>query len=498
MKHDQDGHALRWVDFFTLNSYALGLSTAAGILTPVLMPYLVSLSAPAAQKNTYLAAVRVTGLAVAMLMQPLAGLLSDRCAARWGRRRPFITLGALGSALAVVLVGLSPRFLDTPADDFFRPAFGVSLAYAALLAGMALVNFFSNIAQGAQQALIPDIVPADRRGRASGVKATLEVMAIFLVLLAGPLVDRGRIIPVVAIIIAAYLITMLVTDLCVKEIPLAKSPPGGLREPALRLVALTVIFVGVTQAAVWLVRFSSGRVNGLEVSHAARILLLGLAGLAAMAGAIVVGVYLGAWVGIGAEARRQRSFIWWIVNRLLFLAGVGSIQGFTQYYLRDVIHAANPASATAGLLAVVGFFIVPAALGGGVLADRFGRKRMAGLAGFTAAGGALFLLFARSMPLAMVGGAVIGLGAGVFLATSWALGADLAPPAEAGRYLGISNLAGAGAGIVGAGIGGPLADFFNGVQPGLGYPVIFAIYAALLLLSALALTRIQTGGNGRN
>ena len=67
---------------------------------------------------------------------------------------------------------------------------------------------------------------------------------------------------------------------------------------------------------------------------------------------------------------------------------------------------------------------------------------------------------------------------------------SLAPPDQAGRYLGISNLAGAGAGIVGAGIGGPLADFFNRLGPGLGYLVIFALYGALFLLSVAALARV--------
>jgi hypothetical protein len=32
---------------------------------------------------------------------------------------------------------------------------------------------------------------------------------------------------------------------------------------------------------------------------------------------------------------------------------------------------------------------------------------------------------------------------------------------EAGRFLGISNLAGAGAGAIGTYIGGPIADFFT-------------------------------------
>jgi MFS family permease len=104
------------------------------------------------------------------------------------------------------------------------------------------------------------------------------------------------------------------------------------------------------------------------------------------------------------------------------------------------------------------------------------------------------------MSLVLVGGSILGIGAGTFMATNWALGTDLVPPQEAGRYLGISNLAGAGAGIVGAGIGGPMADFFNRLQPGLGYLVIFAVYGGLFFLSIAALTRVRTpvpGEGGR-
>ena len=101
------------------------------------------------------------------------------------------------------------------------------------------------------------------------------------------------------------------------------------------------------------------------------------------------------------------------------------------------------------------------------------------------------LLLARDMPMVIVAGSIMGVGAGIFLATNWALGTDLAPPEEAGRYLGISNLAGAGAGIVGVGIGGPMADFFNALRPGLGYSVILVVYRALFLLSVAALTRVK-------
>ncbi len=170
---------------------------------------------------------------------------------------------------------------------------------------------------------------------------------------------------------------------------------------------------------------------------------------------------------------------------------MGSIQGFAQFYLADVLHIPNAATMTTVLLAVVAVFLIGSALGGGYLADRVGRKRLVALAGLIAAAGTFLLLFSTNIPMVIVSGSIIGLGAGTFMATNWALGTDLAPSKEAGRYLGISNLAGAGAGIVGAGIGGPMADFFNGLRPGLGYLVIFGLYGSLFLLSVVTLTQVR-------
>jgi MFS family permease len=91
-------------------------------------------------------------------------------------------------------------------------------------------------------------------------------------------------------------------------------------------------------------------------------------------------------------------------------------------------------------------------------------------------------------------GGVIGLGTGLFMTANWALGTDLVPAEEAGRYLGISNLAGAGAGMIGKGIGGPIADYLNGYQPGMGYFAIFASYAVLFALSAVSLIWVKKAG----
>jgi len=86
---------------------------------------------------------------------------------------------------------------------------------------------------------------------------------------------------------------------------------------------------------------------------------------------------------------------------------------------------------------------------------------------------------------------VLGLAVGSFTASNWALGTNLVPQEEAGRYLGVSNLAGAGAGMVGSGIGGPVADLLNGYAPGVGYFALFAAYAVLFALSVVTLRWVR-------
>lgn len=476
---------LKWYDHLLINSYWLGINISTGTITPILLPYLVLLFMPPEEKNTHLATVRVIGLAVAMFVQPLAGMFSDRSTAKMGRRRPFILASALLSVLFLIIIGTSPLFNDTPGIGRWP------LSFIALLIGTVLIQFSSNLGHGALQGVIPDIVPEGQRGRASGVKAVLELLPVFFVIFIGPLVDHGKIPLVVGIIAAGFLITMSITMFFVKETPLQRKPSGTIREPIIRLLALTAIFVSVTQLATLGVRTASGLANQLSASLPQQVLLVGFKGLAAMVGAIMIGVYAGAWIGIGKSASTQKAFIWWVINRLLFLAAVGSIQGFAQFFLKDVLRMENAATMTTILLAVVAVFLIPSAIVGGYLADRIGRKRLIGLSGVVAAGGTLLLMFSGTFPLVIISGCIIGLATGTFMATNWALGTDLAPKADAGKYLGISNLAGAGAGIVGAGIGGPLADFFNQIQPGLGYIIIFAIYAGLFLLSTVALVKID-------
>ena len=461
---------LRAIDYITVNIYWLGLNFVTGGLTPIILPYLVQQFVPEVLKNTYYGGLRTAGLIVAILVQPLAGMLSDRSTLRWGRRRPFIFLGTMLDLVFLAWIALSGN-------------------YWMLFVAVLFLQFSSNIAHGALQGLIPDLVPREQRGRASGVKAVMELLPVILLPLLGigVLVDQGRVWAAVLVIMVALFIAMILT-MMVREEPLRERPEMPIKPRVARIVLLTLIFVVATSVFGGLVGFVGAL---LKESGVLQLVAVGLAGLVAMAGAIVVGVWLSARVGIGEGAHRHSSFVWWVVNRLLFFAAVTSIQGFAQYFLQDVLEVSNPGQATAVLMAVVGVFTVIAALGSGFLADRFGRKRLLILTGIVAGAGTLLLLFSVNIFMVYFSGFLIGVATGVFVTTNWALGTDLVPPEEAGRYLGISNLAGAGAGVVGAGIGGPLADFFNMSSPGLGYLVVFAIYGVCFLLSSMTLLKVQ-------
>lgn len=459
---------LRGMQYLTINAYWLGMGFVAVSLTSVIMPYLVQQFVPEALKNTYYGGLRSAGLVVAILVQPLAGMLSDRSTLRWGRRRPFIFVGTLLDIVFLALVAVSGSFW-------------------MLLIAVLFLQFSSNIAHGAYQGLIPDLVPKDQRGKASGVMAVMQLLPVLFLPGIGVLVDQGRVELAILAVMIPLLVTMLPT-MTVREEPLRERPQTPLKPRVTRVVLLTLIFVAATTVFGGLVGFVGA---ALGEGGVLQLVAVGLAGLVAIAGAIIVGVWLSARVGIGEGVHRYPSFVWWVVNRLLFFAAVGSIQGFARFFLEDVVKVSNPGQATAVLIAVVGLCTGIAALAGGFLADRFRRKRLLMMAGLLAAGGTFLLLVSTDLCTIYLSGLIIGSATGLFVSTNWALGTDLVPPDEAGRYLGISNLAGAGAGVVGAGIGGPMADFFNMSSPGLGYLVIFSIYGVCFLLSSLTLLKIR-------
>jgi MFS family permease len=418
----------------------------------------------------------------ALLVQSLMGMLSDRSTSRWGRRRPFIFIGTLGIVATLLGVGLTVGLEG-------------ETGYWILFSIIILMMVAANTAHGAAQGLIPDLVPENRRGLYSGIKALLEVPlpVIVVSLVIGGLVTDGEILAALLVAIGMIVLAMIIT-LFAPERPLQETPPPLNITPFARLVVMTGVFT-VIILGIGLMVQQAGRLlenASLGVSLGA----MGLIGFLGMVTAMAAGVYFSVQIGVGEAARQNPSFTWWVINRLAFLIGSTNIASFALYFIQGRLglpgeQAAGP---TRWLLLIVGVFILLIAPLSGWMTDRFGRKPMVAISGLIAALGALIIVLIPSLTAIYLGGVLIGAGAGMFYTSNWALGTDLVPKREAGRYLGISNLAGAGAGAVGAYIGGPIADFFTNnapSAPGVGYVLLYSIYGLLFLASVIILQKIH-------
>jgi MFS family permease len=476
---------LRWYDFLFINLFWLGLNIRNTAVGSVFQPFLVDKYAPGDWKNTALSIMSNAGLIIAILVQPAVGLISDRSTSRFGRRRPFILAGAL-------------------LDIVFLAAIALSWNYWSLFAAVMLIQFSANISHGALQGLIPDMVPEDQRGRASAIKSIFELLPIVLVgATIAPLVGGGHLSLAFIATAAALLIFALLTVILVKEQPLKEKPQTPIWPPMIRVLGM---LAGILLGAV------AGLVGGILVGSIAGLIAwalagkdaaipvaVGVGGIIAMIMAIVIGVWAGARATIGKDTNRHSSFVWWIVNRLLFLAAITSLRSFALYFFEYSfkVTAEQATSMIGTLLLMVGIFTLISALPAGWLADRIGKKMLVGLSGILAAVGGFLLLgtiWVPNLNLIYVVGGILGIATGTFMTTNWAMGTDLVPPEEAGRYLGISNLAGAGAGLIGYGIGAPVADYLNKITPGLGYIATFAAYGVLFVLSTVSLRFIRGEG----
>lgn len=187
------------------------------------------------------------------------------------------------------------------------------------------------------------------------------------------------------------------------------------------------------------------------------------------------------------------DYAWLIAQRILFLLGVYGLQAFAQYYIQDVLGVPNATQATGQLLAAIATGVLALVLLGGWLTDRVGAKPILYVsAGTTAAGLLLFVLATGADGLALPG-AILGAGIGLFLTANWTLANRLAPAEHAGRYLGFTNIATAGAAAI-VRLQGAAIDFLNAAHPSawIGYRALFLFSGLCILLSAAVLSRIPS------
>jgi MFS family permease len=300
-----------------------------------------------------------------------------------------------------------------------------------LFVGYIGLQLSSNIAQGPLQGLLPDRVPQAQLGVASSLKTFMDMLALVIAsLLAGRMLDSVS------------------------------------RDPT----AIMLVVIGLLAVSAAITIFGVNEEPARDDEHTDWNALLGQ---------------------FKIDFDKNTSYWWLIAERALFLLGIYGVQAFAQYYLQDVLRVPDPPKQTGDLLAALTVALVLLVLIGGWLTDKYGAKRILYIATFVAAGGILLMLLAKDMRGLLIFGVVLGAGIGLFLTSNWALANSLAPEAEAGKYLGLTNLATAGSGAL-ARLEGPALDWLNAAWPGawIGYKSLFVFGGLCILLSVLLLRKI--------
>jgi len=312
--------------------------------------------------------------------------------------------------------------------------FAVALAPSLALLALAFMayEFASNTALAPWQALLPDQVAPSRRGAASGLKTMFEILAFVAGRrTAGYLIADEQILASVAIAALVFGLSMLFTTLAARE-RRAADPIGQ-----------TVGQPSTTPGAI------------------------------------------SAW---------PPGFGWWFLNRGLFWGGLIALSSFVLFYLEDVVGMsfAEASRFFGDLSLVLGLSLLAVALPAGRLSDRIGRRPLILVSCLVAILGNAVLLTARTRPTLILGGAFLGLAAGTYLASNWALATDLVPRSQAARYLGIANIATAGGSFLARFAGGALIDPINRItdSSSAGYFTLYGLTLVGFLIATLAVLRL--------
>jgi MFS family permease len=170
--------------------FAANLAVWMGFFTPIqfLLPNQIQDIVGEADKATTLGWVTGLGALAALVINPLAGALSDRTSGRFGRRHPWTLLGALTGAAGLVLLSMQATIL------------GVALCWVG-------VQICLNAMLASLTAAIPDRVPVSQRAAVSGWVGIPQPLGIVLGALLVTMLVTGTRAGYLAVAVAVVVLT---------------------------------------------------------------------------------------------------------------------------------------------------------------------------------------------------------------------------------------------------------------------------------------------------
>jgi MFS family permease len=394
--------------------YALAYASLwLALLTPAMITLALRVRQLAGSNSARpISMVLFAGAIAALVGNPIFGALSDRTRSRFGRRRPYLVGGALAGFAALALIGM---------------ASSVSM----VLVGWCLAQLAYNAVLSAMVAIVPDQIPASRRGTVVGIL--------------GVCMPVGQ-------IVGTFLVQQLAGNLI-----LALLVPGALG--LVGVLVLAVVLPDTPAPAPVVVAPAAG----VAPPRASRFDLLA-----------------------------HRDFSWAWLSRVLFVMGSVFLQAYQPFLLIDEL--GFDASQVPRLIfrstLVQAVMMVIWSLIAGRLSDRTGRRKSIAMAGSALQGLGLWLIaISHSYTTFLFGVALTGMGHGVYEGVDLALVTEVLPDRarHAAKDLGLLNITNALPQVV-----APLAaPAILALSRG-DYTLLFLVAGAVPLMGAALLSPLKS------
>ena len=385
-------------------------------LTTVLIQDQVIHLVPNETKNTAIGFAIGVGGILAVAVPPLVGAWSDRLKTRFGRRRPIMVVATALTFPGLILLMTAGNYLQ-------------------LVVGYVIVQFFFNAAQAAYAGIIPDVVPAQQFGKASGFLATMTQLGTGGGLGVTSVLGSNR---VIYLVMGAVVVLTLIPTLWAAHgegaAPVELPPSQPLSEKIREF---------------------------LRPLH-------------------------------------EGDFAWVVFTRLMISSGITAVLYYLLPFFKDVVLQGGRADTFTSIwLLVVVATAIPFGFFGGLISDRRQRRKIfVYLAGGAQAFVALVFIvfFPTAIPLVFALGVAYGVGYGLYYAVDWALACDTLPDkSKSAKDMGLFHIALTLPQAIIPFFGGRVIDYFNNhVAPNSGYRVLFSSAIVFLFLGTILVSRIKT------
>ncbi len=407
-------------------------------LLAIVIPSMVVKFLGESNKDINLALVVIWGTLAAVVINPLAGAISDYATFRMGRRRPFMIVGTALNVVVLVLFAFAPGWFSSTQ---------LLLAFIVLFLLLQITN---NVANSPWSAIIADNVPQNQRGVTAGFFGLFTLLGTAVgSVVAGIIVNKNDALPIykneivqIFLIIAAIqIIFVFYTAVTVKETPLHE-------HARFEFAPILKNFL-----------FKPSRYPDLSWVLLARLLMM-----------------MGIW-GVF-------YFLQYYFDDVLGGPGVKTIilgSNFTGELFSGTL-----------FLPILLIAALPTSLIVGWISDRYGRKVMVYISGAVMTVVCLLFILFQSQYGALIAGAFFGIGYGAYTSVDWALAADALPPTdEAGKFLGLWSAMGILPQVIGISIGAVILQALRGLPNNFGYTVLFLVTIVYFALGTVVIKQVR-------